>query len=340
MQLASECSPPKDEAQTEKPAGHAPYVDIREVWVTAGHKRSEATIRLALVSHRESDFSPVSMYDGAERGPFPSEPRVYRISAYGNQSMSSSTRQQDLADYPALGRAANDYAYIDQVDSATDEEEDPLSNLDDDSISDQFDDLRVEDEDWEIAERGLSFFLFLSSLGFCLTCFFSIPADFTKQYNRLRQHVAVRSQHYSAETIPASLTNSLVVPLPAINRPTATNTATTPLRKDKTGDQLTVLSKFSSRISEINQPYDLGVSVNRKGPSQHANLKGKSDRATNEQVLDPRTRIILYKMIGRELIYEVNGCVSTGKEVSRYLLPLRSVIVLNTVVFDFLLSNA
>ena len=112
------------------------------------------------------------MYDGAERGPFPSEPRVYRISAYGNQSMSSSTRQQDLADYPALGRAANDYAYIDQVDSATDEEEDPLSNLDDDSISDQFDDLRVEDEDWEIAERGLSFFLFLSSLGFCLTCFF------------------------------------------------------------------------------------------------------------------------------------------------------------------------
>jgi RIO kinase 1 len=59
----------------------------------------------------------------------------------------------------------------------------------------------------------------------------------------------------------------------------------------------------------------MGVSVNRKGASQYANLKDKSDRATNEQVLDPRTRIILFKMIGRELIYEVNGCVSTGKEV-------------------------
>ena len=59
----------------------------------------------------------------------------------------------------------------------------------------------------------------------------------------------------------------------------------------------------------------MGVGVNRKGPSAHANLKDKSDRATNEQVLDPRTRLILFKMIGRGLIHEVNGCVSTGKEV-------------------------
>lgn len=62
-------------------------------------------------------------------------------------------------------------------------------------------------------------------------------------------------------------------------------------------------------------PYDLGVGVNRKGPSAGANMKDKSDRATTEQVLDPRTRIILFKMIGRGLLYEVNGCVSTGKEV-------------------------
>ena len=59
----------------------------------------------------------------------------------------------------------------------------------------------------------------------------------------------------------------------------------------------------------------MGVGVNRKGPSAHANLKDKSDRATNEQVLDPRTRLILFKMIGRGLLHEVNGCVSTGKEV-------------------------
>ena len=138
-----------------------------------------------------------------------------------------------------------------------------------------------------------------------------------------------------------SLTKSIVAPLPAINRPKTTNAANGPSRKDKTTDQLTALSKFSSRISKIDQPYDLGVSVNRKGPSQYANTKDKSDRATNEQVLDPRTRIILYKMIGREVIFEVNGCVSTGKEVSGFAPPLRLATVLNCIiiVFGFFLSN-
>ncbi|KAI8849373.1 RIO1 family-domain-containing protein [Chytridium lagenaria] len=46
--------------------------------------------------------------------------------------------------------------------------------------------------------------------------------------------------------------------------------------------------------------------------------KDKSDRATVEQVLDPRTRIILFKMLNRNVIYEINGCISTGKEASVY----------------------
>lgn len=44
----------------------------------------------------------------------------------------------------------------------------------------------------------------------------------------------------------------------------------------------------------------------------------KSDRATSDQVLDPRTRIILFKMLNRNIIYEVNGCISTGKEANVY----------------------
>ncbi|KAG8133299.1 putative Serine-threonine-protein, partial [Naja naja] len=44
-------------------------------------------------------------------------------------------------------------------------------------------------------------------------------------------------------------------------------------------------------------------------------VKDKSDRATVEQVLDPRTRMILFKMLSRGVISEINGCVSTGKEV-------------------------
>ncbi|KAG2153100.1 RIO1-domain-containing protein [Suillus bovinus] len=156
---------------------------------------------------------------------------------------------------------------------------------------DDFEDVRADDEDWEVAER-----------------------DFTKQYNRLRQHVAVRTGN--AQGIASSINHTAVVaPLPAVNKPRRT----APVHaKDKISDQLAVLSKFSSRIAKIDQPYVMGASVNRKGPSSYANAKDKSDRATSEQVLDPRTRIILFKMIGRELIQEVNGCVSTGKEANVY----------------------
>ena len=116
--------------------------------------------------------------------------------------------------------------------------------------------------------------------------------------------------------------------LPAVNHPRGNHRSVlNALSKDKTIDQLAALSKYSSRIAKIDVPYAMGVGVNRKGPSAHANVKDKSDRATNEQVLDPRTRIILFKMIGRGLIHEINGCVSTGKEVRRWS-GLRSVLAL------------
>lgn len=45
---------------------------------------------------------------------------------------------------------------------------------------------------------------------------------------------------------------------------------------------------------------------------------GRDDRATVEQVLDPRTRLILFKLLSQGLISEINGCVSTGKEANVY----------------------
>jgi len=110
--------------------------------------------------------------------------------------------------------------------------------------------------------------------------------------------------------------NAAVAAVPKVNQPKAAQADTQ--CKDKTADQLAALSKYSSRIAKIDQPYVMGAGVNRKGPSSYANAKDKSDRATSEQVLDPRTRIILFKMIGRGLIQEVNGCVSTGKEANVY----------------------
>lgn len=33
-----------------------------------------------------------------------------------------------------------------------------------------------------------------------------------------------------------------------------------------------------------------------------------------EQVLDPKTRLMLYKLVNGEILEAVNGCISTGKE--------------------------
>jgi RIO kinase 1 len=44
----------------------------------------------------------------------------------------------------------------------------------------------------------------------------------------------------------------------------------------------------------------------------------KSDRATSEQVLDPRTRMLLLQMLNRNIVSEINGVISTGKEANVY----------------------
>lgn len=118
---------------------------------------------------------------------------------------------------------------------------------------------------------------------------------------------------------------SAVASLPAVNIPKSSKAAkpapgAVPGTKDHTTTQLEALAqKYGPRLAKIDTPFTMGVGVNRKGPSAYANLKDKSDRATSEQVLDSRTRLILFKMIGRGLIHEVNGCVSTGKEVRMFI---------------------
>ena len=46
--------------------------------------------------------------------------------------------------------------------------------------------------------------------------------------------------------------------------------------------------------------------------------QGRDDRATMEQVLDPRTRMILFKLLSRGFLEKVDGCLSTGKEANVY----------------------
>lgn len=55
--------------------------------------------------------------------------------------------------------------------------------------------------------------------------------------------------------------------------------------------------------------------IARESGARAARHTGRDDRATNEQVLDPRTRMILFKLLNSDFIRSIHGCVSTGKEV-------------------------
>lgn len=46
--------------------------------------------------------------------------------------------------------------------------------------------------------------------------------------------------------------------------------------------------------------------------------RDRQDRATVEQVLDPRTRMILFRMIQKGVFETLEGCISTGKEANVY----------------------
>ena len=71
-------------------------------------------------------------------------------------------------------------------------------------------------------------------------------------------------------------------------------------------------AKFSNSVKN-----DLKAS-NRKAEGECKKHTDRANRATSEQVLDPRTRMILFKMINKKIICEMNGCISTGKEANVY----------------------
>ena len=63
------------------------------------------------------------------------------------------------------------------------------------------------------------------------------------------------------------------------------------------------------------------MNVEKYDPSsakEKVRRKDKADRATMEQVMDPRTRMIVFKLLNRGAVREFNGCISTGKEANVY----------------------
>ena len=120
------------------------------------------------------------------------------------------------------------------------------------------------------------------------------PSDYTKTYNRQR-----RLQEVSADpNAPKSNT-----PKANPQKPTANTLASI-------DDQVTSLSRHAGKLRLDDRQSGL--------EGKHDRVADKSDRATSEQVLDPRTRMILLQMINRNIVSEVNGCLSTGKEANVY----------------------
>lgn len=120
------------------------------------------------------------------------------------------------------------------------------------------------------------------------------PSDFTKTYNRQRRLQEVASDPNAPKST-----------LPKTNpqKPTANTLASV-------DDQVASLSRHVGKLKLDDRQSGL--------QSKHDKTADKSDRATSEQVLDPRTRMILLQMINRNTVSEVNGCLSTGKEANVY----------------------
>ncbi|KAK2740945.1 protein kinase rio1 [Myotisia sp. PD_48] len=159
--------------------------------------------------------------------------------------------------------------------------EEPVQETGSDPANDFYD----EDEDYDdIFDDDLDDLEFASSN----------PADFTKTYNRQRKINEV-----------AADANAPISSFPKRN-PQKPNVNT----HAKVDDQISTLVRHAGRLRLDDLQSGLGAKGGRGAD--------KSDRATSEQVLDPRTRMILLQMINRNVVSEVNGCLSTGKEANVY----------------------
>ena len=122
----------------------------------------------------------------------------------------------------------------------------------------------------------------------------SNPSDLTKSYNRQRK-------------LNAAISDPKV---PPSHYPRANPQTRTPgtLGQDHDDDRVASLTRHAGKL-KLEDKY-MGT--------MHSRGADKSERATAEQVLDPRTRMLLLQMINRNVVSEINGVISTGKEANVY----------------------
>uniref|UniRef100_A0A8C9VTQ4 Serine/threonine-protein kinase RIO1 n=1 Tax=Scleropages formosus TaxID=113540 RepID=A0A8C9VTQ4_SCLFO len=111
--------------------------------------------------------------------------------------------------------------------------------------------------------------------------------DFTKRYTAVRSGTSQQSnrQNPSGKSLKMS---------------TPTDKALRKFEHKINLDKLNYADSVINKVTEMQRQRDADTYVNR------------------HPVLDPRTRMILFKMLSRGVISEINGCISTGKEANVY----------------------
>lgn len=118
--------------------------------------------------------------------------------------------------------------------------------------------------------------------------------DFTKRYNASRAEVNVANTSGKRQSTLQPTEKSL----------------------EKFGNRIKVERYEGPKLS--NKAANVLLQASKKLENDRMRAKDKADRATVEQVLDPRTRMILFKILNKGVICEINGCISTGKEANVY----------------------
>lgn len=118
--------------------------------------------------------------------------------------------------------------------------------------------------------------------------------DFTKRYNASRSEVNVTNTSGKRQSTLQPNEKSL----------------------EKFGNRIKIERYEGPKLS--NKAANVLIQASKKLENDRLRAKDKADRATVEQVLDPRTRMILFKILNKGVICEINGCISTGKEANVY----------------------
>mmetsp|Transcript_20446 Transcript_20446/g.31542 ORF Transcript_20446/g.31542 Transcript_20446/m.31542 type:complete len:621 (+) Transcript_20446:56-1918(+) len=88
------------------------------------------------------------------------------------------------------------------------------------------------------------------------------------------------------------------------------------------GSSISLSEKSSSgSSSKMNFSHAVSNSVTKMQnmeTTKKASHTGRDDRATSEQCLDPRTRLLLFRLLSSGFLELIDGCLSTGKEANVY----------------------